>query len=282
MKSINTSLTLTCVLVLCSLGPSQAQEKYDLSTLLMKSTFKITAKNSMGTGFVIGKPTTPGANTSYYVLVTAAHVLESPQDDTIVLHLRKKKGKGYEKTRHRIAIRKDGKKLWTKHPKVDVAVMYVSMPKDVDIALLPMTFLATDENLETYEVRPGDQLFALGYPLGQESNSAGFPILRAGILASYPILPTKETEHFLFDFEVYKGNSGGPVFLIGQNRFYKGGTHIGIVRMILGLVSQERGLQEIRKSMYEIEQKTHPLKLGVVIHASFISETIDMLPNKPK
>lgn len=282
MKRIHTRLTLTCLLVLCSFGPSYAQEKYDLSTLLMKSTFKITAKNSMGTGFVIGKPTKPGENTSYYVLVTAAHVLESAQDDTIVLHVRRKKDKGYEKIQHRIAIRKSGKKLWTKHPKVDVAVMYVSLPNDMDVALLPMTFLASDENLKAFEIRPGDQLFALGYPLGQESNNTGFPILRTGILASYPILPTEDTKHFLFDFQVYKGNSGGPVFLIGQNRYYNGSTHLGMVRMILGLVSQERGLQEVRQSIYETEHRTHPLKLAVVVHASFISEAINMLPDKPK
>jgi S1-C subfamily serine protease len=282
MKIVHITLTLIYVLALFSIDSLQAQEKYDLSTLLMKSTFKITGKNSMGTGFIIGKPIKPGADTSYYVLVTAAHVLESVKDNTIVLHLRKKKGNGYVRTPLEITIRKDDKKLWNKHPKVDVAAMYVSLPNGTDIALLPTTFLATDEILETYEVRPGDQLFALGYPLGQESNSAGFPILRAGILASYPILPTRETEDFLFDFEVYKGNSGGPVFLIGQNRFYKGAIHIGTVRMIVGLVSKERGLQEIRESIYETEQKTHPLKLGVVIHASFIRETIDMLPDKPK
>ena len=260
----------------------EAQESYDLSTLLMKSTYKITARNSVGTAFVIGKPTGRGDKTSYYVLVTAEHLLKAVQGNTIKLHLRKKSEDTYQKFEYPVPIRKGGENLWTKHPEADIAVMYVSLPKDADIALLPMTFLATDEDLKNYEIRPGDQLFALGFPLGQESNEAGFPILRTGTIASYPILPTNRTKHFLFDFEVYKGNSGGPVFLIAQNRFYKGGTHIGIVRMILGLVSQERALHEYRKSIYETQRKTHPLKIAIVVHASFIREAIEALPDKPR
>jgi S1-C subfamily serine protease len=247
----------------------------------MKSTYKITAANSVGTGFVIGKPSGRGDKSLYYVLVTADHLLKSVKGDKITLHLRKKTEDTYQRIEHTVRIRKDGKNLWTKHPEADVAVMYISLPKEADIALLPLTFLATDENLKAYEIRPGDQLFALGFPLAQEANEAGFPILRTGTIASYPILPTTKTKYFLFDFEVYKGNSGGPVFLIAQNRFYKGSTHIGIVRMILGLVSQERAVYEYRKSIYETEQKTHPLKIAVVVHATFIREAIERLPDKP-
>jgi hypothetical protein len=79
---------------------------------------------------------------------------------------------------------------------------------------------------------------------------------------------------------VYKGNSGGPVFLIAQNRFYKGSTHIGIIRMILGLVSREKAVSEYRKSFYETEQRMHPLKIAVVVHATFIKEAIERLPDK--
>ena len=172
-------MIVTFLLLLLSIG-THAQETYDLSTVLMKSTYKITSANLVGTGFIIGKPTNRDDKELYYVLVTADHVLKNVKGDDITLHLRKKTEDTYQRIEHTVHIREGGKNLWTKHPEVDVAVMYVSLPKDVDIALLPMIFFASDENLKAYEIRPGDRLFTLGYPLGQEANEAGFPILRTG------------------------------------------------------------------------------------------------------
>ena len=68
--------------------------------------------------------------------------------------------------------------------------------------------LADDEMLSLFEANPGEELTALGYPLGAESNSAGFAILRSGKIASYPLLPTEATQKFLFDFAIFPGNSG--------------------------------------------------------------------------
>jgi hypothetical protein len=51
--------------------------------------------------------------------------------------------------------------IWKEHPKADIAVMYVSLPKEADIQLLPMTLLATDKELEEYEIHPGDALSCL-------------------------------------------------------------------------------------------------------------------------
>lgn len=216
-----------------------AQEDYDLATFLMKSTFKLSESGSEGTCFIIGRPMKDNPERAHFVLVTAAHVLENIRGDKVIIHLRKKEKDTYKRIQHSLAIRNKGKALWTKHSQADVAAMYVSLPKDVDIAILPLKFLASDDTLRKFEIRPGDRLFALGFPLGQESNEAGFPILRTGIIASYPILPTKETKHLLFDFEVFKGNSGGPVFMIEKNRSYGGSIHIGTLRFIVGLVTQE-------------------------------------------
>jgi len=110
-------------------------------------------------------------------------------------------------------------------------------------------------------------------------NAYGFPIQRTGVIASYPLLPTNETKTFLFDFEVYPGNSGGPVFMVSQNRFYDNTFHLAeMTRMIVGLVSEEWNTTEIVKSRYKSEFNVYPLKLGVVVHSSFIREAIDALP----
>ena len=186
----------------------------------------------------------------------------------------------YEKIPWEISIRKEGKNLWINHPEVDVSAMYVALPKDIDIALLPISILADDETFDKFEIHPGDELLCLGYPFSAEANKAGFPILRSGKIASFPIVPAKETKSFLFDFEVFKGNSGGPVYFVQSTaRAYGGATHIGTIQFIAGLVSEEHIITEEITSLYEKQRKVYPLALAKVIHASFIKETIEMLPS---
>jgi hypothetical protein len=273
---------LILIFGLCAI-PVAAQESFDLSTVLMKATFKISGPNMIGTCFIIGRPNPQDPNWSHYVLVTADHVLKGISGESASLSLRKKVKTGYIKMNWSIRIREKKKSLWTKHPDVDVAVMYISLPKEAEVVLLPMKFLATDIELEKYEIRPADRLLALGFPFGQESNNSGFPILRSGVIASYPILPTKRTKSMLFDFEVFQGNSGGPVFMIEKNRSYSGNVFVGrTTQFIVGLVSQERSMKIKYQTPYEQKLQSHPLKLGIIVHASLIKEAIEMLPQPKK
>jgi S1-C subfamily serine protease len=260
----------------------EAQESFDLSTVLMKATFKISGPNMIGTCFIIGRPSSQDPNWSQFVLVTADHVLTGISGETASLSLRKKVNDDYIKKAWPIKIREKKKPLWKKHPNVDVAVMYVSLPKEAEVVLLPISFLATDVELKKYEIRPADRLLVLGFPFGQEANAAGFPIMRSGVIASYPILPTKTTKSMLFDFEVFPGNSGGPVFIIEKNRSYGGSVRLGnTTQFIVGLVSQERRMNIKYQTLNEQTLQSHPLKLGVIVHAALIKETIEMLP-EPK
>jgi S1-C subfamily serine protease len=261
-----------------------AQENYDLSTVLMRSTYKIEGPcpegTQTGTCFIIGKPLRNKPDYSNYVLVTAAHVLKKIQSDNAILYLRKKEIDTYSsKIPYSIRIRSDGKPLWKEHPNADIAVMYVNLRSDMDISLVSINFLAMDEELKKIEIRPGDELFVLGFPVGCEANDAGFPILRSANIASYPILPTKITKTMLIDFEVFTGNSGGPVFLISQGRYYEGSFHIHeIHRYIIGLVTEEYIYTQETKTLFESKTTVNPLKLGVVTHASLIKEAIESLP----
>ena len=142
--------------------------------------------------------------------------------------------------------------------------------------------LATDKVLEEFQVHPGDQLLVLGFPYGAEANEAGFPILRSGRIASYPLTPTRATKTFLLDFEVFQGNSGGPVLFYAENRVYSGTTHIGTVQFIMGLVSEEKAVTERVKSLSETVERKHRLSLAVIIHSSFVADLIKTLPPIPK
>ncbi len=257
------------------------QKPFEINTVLMQSTFKIEGKNSTGTVFVIGRPHSKNPEMSRFTLVTAAHVLEDIKEDTAVLTMRQKSQDGkWNKISITIQIRDGGKPLWVQHPKADVAAMYIGVPHGIlDWPILSTDLLADDDTLNEFEVHPGDKLFSLGFPFTAEANEEGFPILRSGVIASYPLIPSRETKTFLFDFQVFPGNSGGPVYFYDTNRNYKGGMHVGTtIQFIIGLVSQQKLITTETREPFKESKQSYPLGLAQVVHASLIKDTIQLLP----
>lgn len=268
-------------LSLTAIISSAAEDSFEINTTLMRSTFKIADEKSAGTVFILAKPVPSNPKLANYVLVTANHVLNDMEGDVAVLFLRRKVGDTFQKIPWPIKIRLDGRPVWTTHPDADVAVMYISIPTDADVTPLPTDLLATDEILKKFNVHPGDRLSCLGYPLAAEANGAGFPILRSGQIASFPLTPTKTVKTFAFDFNVFEGNSGGPVYLSDSNRIYEGTTNIGSVQFLMGLVSQQWSVKESYKTRNEEGKHNYPLGIAIVINASLIREALDLLPSPP-
>ena len=159
--------------------------------------------------------------------------------------------------------------------------MYIKLRDDMDVQLVSTIMLANDKILTKYEIHPGDEMYCLGFPFGFEANEEGFPVLRSGKIASFPLVPTQKTKAFLLDFEVFAGNSGGPVYFVESNRFYSGSVHFGkTVYFIAGLVSKQIMRKEIKDGFYETKEQRHPLALASIIHASYILETINQLPEQ--
>ena len=272
------------VLTLTAITSPAAEEIPDINTVFMRSTFKLVGKaaghnaSTVGTVFILAKPSASDPKKAYFVMVTAGHVLKKMVGDEAILFLRRKTGDTYQKILYPIKIRKNGRPIWTDHPEADVAVMYISLPIEVDVIPVATGLLATDEMLKQFAVHPGDRLSCLGFPRGIEANEAGFPILRSGQIASYPLVPTKSVKAFVFDFNVFEGNSGGPVYLSDSNRIYGGTTNIGTVQFLVGLVSEQASFNEEIKMGGKKLMLAHQLGLAIVIHASLIREALDLLP----
>ncbi len=244
----------------------------------MRSTFRIAGPDSQGTAFLLGKPDPNDKARSFFVLITAAHVLETIKGESATLFLRARNGDSYRKLPHEIRIRSDSRPLWKRHSDVDVAAMLVPIPKEADVRLASTEFLATDERISTLGVNAGDEVFVLGYPYGAEANEAGFPILRSGRIASFPLTPTAKVKTFLLDFPVFQGNSGGPVFIdqrIRQND--RGGASMGNFIAVLGIVSEEKVLTEQVKSLEQLQVMRHKLGIAVIVQAVFVSELVNSL-----
>src|ERR1035438_6858516 len=87
-------------------------------------------------------------------------------------------------------------------------------------------------------------------------------------LSSFPITPASKVKFIGFDFRVFGGNSGGPVYFRFSMRYYQGSTHLGnITQSIIGLVTEQ---------VSDTATGT-PISLARIVPAQFISETINML-----
>lgn len=251
----------------------------ELNSIMMRNTFKIEGENSIGTCFIIGRPSEKEPQRAYLVLVTAAHVLEEMKGEEVTVHLRRRQDNSFVKAPWNTKVRQSDKVLWVKNKSgLDIAAMYIAPPRIYDLQLLPTGMFANDEVLTKFEIHPGDEMCCLGFPLGIEANDAGFPILRSGRIASFPLIPTNEYKTFLLDFEVFPGNSGGPVYFAESNRNYGGALHPGKVQFIAGLVSEEVAPKQVIQRPHKREEERYPLHIAVIIHSRYILETVNQLP----
>jgi hypothetical protein len=215
---------------------------------------------TVATGFLVSDPTPGGA--PRVVLITADHVFEHMPGDQATIGYRVQDADGsWRYAPRKLTIRKDGKALWAHHGARDVAAIVITAPPAFAKAAIPLNWLATDDSFDRYQLGPGDEMMILGFPQGLSSNSAGFPILRAGRVASYPLGPSSAFPTFLLDFQVFPGNSGGPVYIPNARR----GTGELATPCVAGILTQE------------VQQGKESLGIGIVTQARFIRETVSLL-----
>jgi Trypsin-like peptidase domain len=276
MTYVNRTLLALVMVLAQASAPSAADHKLDINTALIQSTFRIQGASkepnglTMGTGIVVGRSCgEPAPGKAAYTLVTAAHVLQQISGDTLHILARLNLDGTWIKNICSVKIRDQNGELWKKHPDVDIAAMYIQLPEGAVPILLSTDFFATDHTLEQLEVRSGDRVQAMGFPLGVEANASGFPILRSGRIASFPLLPQSRTKTFLVHMDAFSGDSGGPVYLLSHNRQDKGAAQGDEVRLFMGIVTSNISST--------IAPQTR-LPFTEAVHANFVLETIEMLP----
>jgi V8-like Glu-specific endopeptidase len=223
-------------------------------------------QSTVGTGFVVVDHRPDGAPRT--VLITANHVFQNMPRDSAQVGFRRRDAAGawrYApiKVRLRDAA---GEPLWTRHPTQDVAA--IELPDGVAPSALPLQALGGQRVLEAIGIEPGDEMMVLGYPDGVSANAAGFPILRAGRVASYPLSPADRYPTYLVDFNVFGGNSGGPVYALAPSGPLPQGAS-GRAIVVTGLLTQQ------------IESRGQRLAIGNVTQADFITETLSLLNGGP-
>ena len=241
----------------------------DLAVAVMEATVKIEQPftgggRAVATGFLVSDIAPDGQ--PRVILITAEHVLEDMPLVSVSMGFRvQDANQNWVFNPLDLRIRDGaGRPLWQAHTSRDVAAMVVHVPPDLARRAIPIRYLADRETFAQNGVEPGAEMMALGFPRGLASNSAGFPILRAGRIASYPVSPADQAPTFLMDFSVFPGNSGGPVFVAHTGRTaLRGGARNE--EFVAGVLTQQ----------VEVEQQA--LGIGIVTHARFVRETIDLI-----
>lgn len=245
----------------------------DLSVDLIRATVQLEqplgdGSRTVGTGFLIADTTPDGKPRT--ILITAAHVFERMPSMTARIGYRVQGSDSvWRYDPEALKIRDGDHPLWVKHPTRDVAALVVEAPEEFVRAAIPLNYLAKDDTFDAFNLGPGDEMMALGFPRGLSANSAGFPILRSGRVASYPLTPSTDFPTFLLDFSVFPGNSGGPVFMAQAARRRPGGNDTQDVQFIAGVLTQQ------------VELSGERLEIGIVTHAKFIRETLAMIDQAP-
>jgi S1-C subfamily serine protease len=246
---------------------------WDLTLGLISATVQIDQSNGdgtrrVGTAFLIDAPRPDGSPRT--VLVTAHHVLDGMGGrDARVGWRSEMPGGGWRFAPDPLSIRDSARvPIWTKHPERDIAVMEISAPPVFARAAIPLSWLASGDDLDAWQIGPGDELLTLGFPRGYSSNTAGFPILRTGRIASWPLTPVESFPVFLLDFPVFPGNSGGPVFWTPAARKLPG-TVQPDHPFIAGVLTSE------------VRPSGEPLGIGVIAHAVYVREAIALLDAAP-
>ncbi len=221
---------------------------------------------TVGTGFLIAETGPDGAPRT--VLVTANHVLaKMPGAEARIGYRISNPDGSWSYSPQTLKIRDaNGTQLWTKHPSRDVAAISIAAPEAFAKSAIPLQWLAGDDTFQSNHIGAGDEMMALGFPRGLAANQAGFPILRSGRVASFPVAPAQVFPTFLLDFTVFPGNSGGPVFMSQAAHRRVGAVDAGQdVQFIAGLLTQQ------------VELNNERLEIGIVTHAKFIRETISLM-----
>lgn len=235
---------------------------------LLQSSCRIVQRETSGTAFLVQRPPRDGQSSAGMALVTAAHVFEQMREPSCQLVLRQRLENGtYERREISIPLEETGRRLWLRHPQYDCAALPITLPENVTMHVLAWEQLLDDEGADVDQLTVGRDIYVACYPAKSEANPVGWPILRRGIVASYPLRPVQQAPTMYLDISGFGGDSGAPVAMVTSEGLRITGLVAGMIRQTDKVVSP-----------FE-ERITHtPLGISIVVQSPWLRRTIEQLP----
>ncbi len=227
-------------------------------------TVRLANTKSTATGFILTR------DDGTRVLVTAAHVFERAEGETLSILYRKQDDKGaWTKVPTPLKIRSGSDRRWKQHEKQDVAVMTITVPAEFDVPKISVDALASADDVAALD--PGDLVRHVCYPHAAvfEPSQAAFPIVRLGCLASYPLKYSEQQPRFLVDANTFEGDSGSLVY-------WQSAADTATFK-ILGVVHGQHFYNQRFEHTYESGEFRKQLGLAIVTHAAAVRETLEQL-----
>jgi len=263
-----------------SVQPTVKAER--LSVTAAKSACRIFIGADSGTCFFV---TRARNNRQQTVLVTAAHLFEKAKGKEAKLVFRESAG------RREITIpiqNSANMPLWKKHSKYDIAGLAVDLPDSDLVNIFPMEQLADQELFDSQTITVGQACQIPSFPAKLESTSLGYPILRSGSIASYPLTPVLSQPTFMIDISAFGGDSGAPVLSAVNDQKESIQSKTDAVDqpeakpkpklMVVGLVFAKQRQTHTTVTPYEELVRHTPMGISIAVNSVFIRQTIEMMP----
>ena len=234
---------------------------------VLSGTFRLTDRKTSATCFVVERDVAPKS----LALVTAAHFFEQVAGDECWVMLRARQAdETYARREHRLVVRADGKPRWQKHPEQDLAVLAIELPEGVECTPFRFEQIASEVDLKAKRVRVAQEAWVPGYPAQLEANSAGWPVLRRGSIATHPLVPLTAAKTMIVNVSSFGGDSGSPVVVFPT---MQRDTTPLVAGVLLGMHRQTD------KSSSAFEERTihTPLDLAIVVQGPLVRETVELL-----
>ena len=182
------------------------------SEKMMWSTYAFGTKHGLATCFIVLRKdsSAPGGTTA--VVVTAAHILSTAPKGPFYLVARiAEEGGDPQVVLVELRPPQSSGPIFVKHPLYDIGAFEIQIPPQVAHLITFPSFL-NENAIGSQRDRPraGQDVLFVGFPRVLPGTAGGFPVLRAGKIASYSRGGTQPV--FLINTDVYPGDSGGPVF----------------------------------------------------------------------
>lgn len=196
-----------------------------------------------GTAFFVSLASVTFPELRFIYLVTARHNLEkaSRTGQLYVSMNIRGGGAGY--------LEVGGEWFFPESESSDVAVIpFLPDPNYFDYRPIPLSIALTQEHIREFQVRPGEDVAAVGLFTQHYGRERNLPVVRQGTIAMMPIEPLQDTntglyyDAFLIEMTSVGGMSGSPVFLQARPREVDGKTLRGRM-FLLGVV---RGHWDLR------------------------------------